>query len=175
MNNLCEEREVHPESTYLAQRMTPEVVINEASLIVELAPGTTGCTEEIIRKMRKDAKLVLIEADSDVVHFLKERYGTCNRITIVEANPVHLQETLQTLNIKEVDVIITGLPFVRLGSAKTDTILRETKTVLSETGVLLTFQYTKLRKNHFEEAFGQVRYEREFRNLPPAYLFHCAI
>lgn len=173
MNYLDENKRIHPESTYLAQRMTPKVSLSEADVIVELSPGTTGCTEEIIRKMRKDATLVLIETDSNVVHFLKERYSAFDRITIVKTDTIHLKETLQALKIKKVDLIISGLPFGRFDSVKTNIILKEIKTVLSDTGIFVTFQYTKLRKPHFEKVFGRVKYQHEFRNLPPVYLFHC--
>lgn len=173
MNYLDEAKVISPESTYLAERMTPKDVLKAASVIVEVEPRTTGCTEEIIRKMRKDAMLVLIETDADMLHYLTDRYGECDRILIVEADAVDLQDTLQTLNIKEVDVLVSGLPFMTLGCKQTETILREIKAVLSKTGLFLTFQYTKIRKSHFQKTFNDVSIEREYRNAPPIYVFQC--
>lgn len=172
-NHLDENKEIHPESTYLAQRMTPKVALREADVIVELRPGTTGCTEEIIRKMRKDATLVLIETDSTVVHFLKERYGSFKRIKIVETDTIHLKEALRMLKIEQVDLIISGFPFARLDAIKTMMLLTEIKTALSDTGMFVTAQYTKLRKPNLEKVFSRVKDQQEFRNVPPAYLFYC--
>ncbi|WP_214818677.1 class I SAM-dependent methyltransferase [Exiguobacterium sp. s59] len=175
INYLDKVKVISPESTYLAERMTPKDVLKAASVIVEVEPRTTGCTEEIIRKMRRDAMLVLIETDADMLHYLTDRYGECDRILIVEADAVDLQDVLQTLNIKEVDVLVSGLPFITLDSKQTENILREIKAVLSKTGLFLTIQYTKMRKRHFQHVFNRVSIKREYRNVPPLYLFHCTM
>lgn len=166
---------IAPSSTYLSKRMTPTDVIQAADVIVELGPGMGSFTEEIVHKMSKDATLVLIETNPTFIDFLTERYERDERVIIVPANAANLQKTLQTLGIAEVDVVISGLPFASLGTRQTESILQEVKAVLSDTGLFLTFQYTKVRQLHFEHVFHRVRYEREFRNLPPAYLFHCTM
>lgn len=174
-NYLEEMKMISPESTYAAERMTRKTVLSEAHVIVEIKPGIIGCTEEILRKMRKDATLILIESDIDLVHYLKTRYGRDHRIIIVEADAVDLKNILRALNIEEVDVIFSGLPFSRFDAQQTETILREAKAVLSKTGWFVTFQYTKGRYEHFQRVFSRVKVEREFRNVPSAYLFHCAM
>ncbi|WP_214761388.1 rRNA adenine N-6-methyltransferase family protein [Exiguobacterium sp. s129] len=175
MNDLEEAKMISPESTYLAEGMTQKKVLSEAHIIFEIRPGIIGCTEEILRKMRKDATLILIESDIDLVQNLKTRYGRDCRIIIVEADVLDLQNILRALNIEEVDVIFSGLPFSRFNAEQTETILRDATAVLSKTGWFVTFQYTKIRYDHFQQIFSCVGVEREYRNVPPAYLFHCAM
>ncbi|WP_214841749.1 MULTISPECIES: class I SAM-dependent methyltransferase [Exiguobacterium] len=162
-----------PSSRYLSERMTPTDELNRADVIIELGPGTGSFTSEIVRKMQKDTTLVLIETNRAFLHELRERYGGDRRIVIVEASATELKETLRRLHIDKVNLIISGLPFTSLGEAQTAQILQEVKAVLSPSELFLTFQYTKMRHRHFQHVFQRVRFEREFRNLPPAYLFHC--
>lgn len=164
---------IAPSSFYLAQKMTPQKRIDNAKVIVELGAGMGNFTKEIVRKKDDDCKLIVLETNSLFFTVLSEEYRSREDIIVLFESAENLPLLLQSLGIKNVDLIISGLPFSSLGIKMTRTILNGVKEVLGENGTFLTFQYSKYRINFFKRTFYHVTHERELRNLPPAYIFEC--
>jgi phospholipid N-methyltransferase len=46
--------------------------------------------------------------------------------------------------------------------------------LLKTNGTFVTFQYTLLKKEYIGQYFERIQIKREFRNMPPAYVFCCS-
>ena len=56
-----------PSSRYLVDRLLGEIDWETASIIVEYGPGVGTITSQVLRRMRPDAKLIVIEMNEDFV------------------------------------------------------------------------------------------------------------
>ncbi len=62
---------VIPSSPFLVNDMLAEVDWNRARVIVEFGPGVGTITREALKRMRRDAVLIVIELNEDFVHYLR--------------------------------------------------------------------------------------------------------
>lgn len=164
---------IAPSSIYLAQMMTPEKILSDAKVIVELGAGMGHFTKEIVRKKPHGCMVIVFETNLYFFEELSRQFCSREDVIILLETAEKLPMILRGLEIEELDLIISGLPFSSFELEKTMTILRGAREVLGEKGTFLTFQYSKYRKKLFEQVFDYVTYERELRNLPPAYVFEC--
>ena len=81
------------------------------------------------------------------------------------------QKILDKEGIKQVDYIISGIPFSSLPKDVTEDILINTKSIMSNTTLFLTFQYSKFKKESFEKYFEIIDVKFVFRNIPSAFVF----
>src|SRR5712664_2210613 len=59
-----------PSSRFLIKQLEP-IDWAQARVIVEYGPGVGGITAEILRRMRPDASLIVIEINAEFVRFLR--------------------------------------------------------------------------------------------------------
>ena len=63
-----------PSSPYLVRRMLNHVDWQRAEVLVEYGPGVGTFTKEILRQMRPDAVLIVLETNGDFVDYLQQAY-----------------------------------------------------------------------------------------------------
>ena len=68
---------------------------------------------------------------------------------------------------------MSGLPFTSLPGEVSRTILAKTANILKGKGGFITFQYSLFKLNFFKEYFCDIKYKKEIRNFPPAYILNC--
>lgn len=164
---------IAPSSIYLARKMTPEKFFRDAKVVVELGAGMGHFTKEIVQKKPHGCKIIVFETNPLFSDGLAEQYRSREDVLVLLETAENLPMILRGLGIEQVDLIVSGLPFSSFEMEKTSTILNGVREVLNAQGTFLAFQYSKYRKKIFEQVFESVTYERELRNLPPAYVFEC--
>ncbi|TDL31910.1 SAM-dependent methyltransferase [Jeotgalibacillus sp. S-D1] len=164
---------IAPSSSYLAQKMTPNRLVEDAAVIVELGAGMGHFTREIIRKKTAGCTVVVFETNPVFFKELSERYDDREDVIVLLETARNLTTALGKLQIGQTDLIVSGLPFSSFELEESLTILRGVRESLDDSGTFLTFQYSKYRKKLFDQVFGNISYEREVRNLPPAYVIKC--
>ena len=92
---------------------------------------------------------------------------------VIHGSAEHVQKYLIQYGIPKVDYVLSGLPFASLTSEVSDCILQNTRSVLANEGKFITFQYTNLKKELIRTFFPHIKVEKEWRNIPPAYIFIC--
>lgn len=147
--------------------------LRNANVVVELGAGTGAITTELLARVSLGTKVVIIESNSEAVALLKERLPPSKDVVVVLGVAEDLKEILRRLNITEVDAIVSSLPYASLGVSKTKTILAAATAALSSRGHFVAFQYTPLLRKNLATYFEIVRSEIEFRNFPPAVVYHC--
>ncbi len=160
-------------SNRLAEKMISGINIKACSCIVEYGPGTGVFTEKILEQRDNQTKVILIEYNQEFYKLLKEKYGKEYGVYIINDSAENIDIYLKKYNINKVDVIISGLPFASLPKKMSETILEKTKSIIGSTGIFITFQYSKLKKDLIKSYFSNVNWEKESFNIPPAYVLNC--
>jgi phospholipid N-methyltransferase len=94
-------------------------------------------------------------------------------VYMINGSAENVQKYLIQYGITKIDYVLSGLPFASLPSEVSDCILQNTRSVLADEGKFITFQYTNLKKELIRTFFPKFKVEKEWRNVPPAYIFTC--
>lgn len=165
---------VLPSSQKLAKKMITDIDFTKAEYIVEYGPGTGVFTDELIRNRNKNTIIIIIEHNHEFYNLLKEKYKEKENLYIINGSAEYVDKYLNMYNIPRVDYIVSGLPFASLPENVSTTILNKTRDILFDKGKFITFQYTLLKKEFINKYFNTINLQREFINIPPAYVFCCS-
>lgn len=164
---------IAPSSRWLVRAMLDTSGVEQAQVIAEFGPGTGVFTDEIIRRMRPDARLLVFEVDPQFVANLRARISDA-RVAIIDDSAATIGEQLAQRDLPALDCIVSGLPFTSLPRPVTHAILEATRAALRPDGVFVTYQYTPVLRKLLRAYFPATRIRRfVLRNLPPALVFEC--
>jgi phosphatidylethanolamine/phosphatidyl-N-methylethanolamine N-methyltransferase len=166
---------VAPSSKYLAKKMIEDINFKECNCIIEYGPGTGVFTEKLIARKKETTLLLVIENNKEFCEDLFSMYGYKKNVKIINDGAENIKKYLKEYNIKQVEYVVSGLPFTVLPVSITNAILKITKEILSNEGEFITFQYSLLRKNFFERYFDNVEVKKAMINVPPAYVLKCRL
>lgn len=166
---------VKPSSPTLANKMLESVDFNKVNCIVEYGPGTGVFTEKILARVKEDALVILIEKNEEFFKILTNLYGYKNNVIILNDGAENIESILKEHNVSKVDYIISGLPFTIFSKELSDTILDKTVKVLGDDGEFITFQYSLVLNKLFNNFFSNIKIDRTFKNIPPAYVLKCRV
>jgi phospholipid N-methyltransferase len=162
-----------PSSRFLVNQVLDPIDWDNAQVIVEYGPGVGTFTAEILRRMRGDATLVVIETNRDFVRFLRQSLPD-ERLHVVQDSAAEVQAILQRLGLAQPRYIISGIPLGSMPEPVRADIVGKTRAALAPGGTFLVYQFTARVLPVLQRTFGSVRRSFERRNLPPAQLFTCA-
>lgn len=184
-----------PSSPHLAKLIAKDIKItkNADSLgrhILEVGPGTGIFTREIIRNLKPNDRLDLVEYDEKFCNILRSRFGhlpnvRIHHISIINFEPVDCKY----------DFIISGLPLNAFEFSLVERIYDKFKRVIKDGGKLSYFEYIGLpkikkiflpteqkqdinkilevKKRFFIENQGTS--EKVWLNAPPARVCRCVV
>ncbi|HEX6289229.1 MAG TPA: methyltransferase domain-containing protein [Herpetosiphonaceae bacterium] len=164
---------IAPSSRWLVGAMLDEAGVDTAQVIAEFGPGTGVFTDEIIRRMQPDARLLVFEVHRPFFASLRERIRD-PRVELIAESAAEVGQHLQRLGLQQIDCIVSGLPFTSLPRPVTHAILQATAAALRPGGVFVTYQYTPVLRGLLRSYFPTARITRYvLRNIPPALVFVC--
>jgi phospholipid N-methyltransferase len=161
-----------PSSRFLVNKVLGEVDWGRARVLLEYGPGVGTFTTEILRRMRTDAVLVVLETNADFVRFLEGKVRD-DRLHVVHGSAADADTALARLALSHADYVISGIPYTTMPPEVRDIILRKTHAVLHPSGAFLVYQFTRAVLPYLQQVFGLVRQDFEPRNVMPARLFFC--
>jgi phospholipid N-methyltransferase len=162
-----------PSSRFLVNAVLASVDWSRARVIVEYGPGVGTFTAEILRRMRADATLVVIETNGDFVQLLGD--GTTDRRLVVEHDSAeNVREILERRGLARADCILSGIPLGSMPKWLQSAIAVASADALDPCGEFLVYQFTSRVLPVLRGTFKSVRRGFEFRNLPPAQFFVCS-
>lgn len=161
-----------PSSRFLVNDVLTQVDWERARVIVEYGPGVGTMTQEILRRMHPDARLVAIELNREFVNFLQEEVGD-PRMHVVHGSAGKVREILESLGVGSADYIISGIPYTNMPEAVRKEILEESRQALDPDGALLIYQFTRTVLPYLESSFGSVKQNFQPLNIFPARIFYC--
>jgi phospholipid N-methyltransferase len=161
-----------PSSRFLVNHVLQPIDWGRARVIVEYGPGIGTFTGEILRRMRSDAHLVVIETNRDFVNFL-QRTLPDPRLHVVRDSAAEVQPVLMRLALPAPRYVISGIPLGSMPDSVRTDIAVKTRAALEPGGAFLVYQFTARALPTLRRSFSEVRRSSERRNFPPAQLFLC--
>ena len=164
---------VVPSSRFLVKTLLSQVEWEKARILVEYGPGVGTFTREILKRMRPDATLVVIELNPAFVSFLRREIQD-PRLRVISGSAAGVRATLEQMGSPSADYIISGIPYSTMPEAARREILRESRQVLSPEGAFLVYQFTGTVLPYLQSSFRSVRQDFELLNILPARIFCCS-
>ncbi|HKD37912.1 MAG TPA: methyltransferase domain-containing protein, partial [Pirellulales bacterium] len=115
--------------------------------ILEVGPGSGAVTERLVRVLRKDDRLTLVEVNDDFVRHLNERFDGEPAFKVVADRSRLHHCRLEDLDGEHCyDRIVSGLPLNNFASAEVRQILETFARLAKPGGILSFFEYVAVRK-----------------------------
>ncbi len=161
-----------PSSRFLVNKVLGEVDWGRGRIFLEYGPGVGTFTTEILRRMRSDAVLIVLETNADFVRFLRGKVRD-DRLHVIHGSAADADAALSRLELSHADYVISGIPYTTMPPEVRDIILRKTHAVLHPNGAFLVYQFTRSVLPYLQQVFGLVHQDFEPLNVMPARLFYC--
>lgn len=170
---------IRTSSTGLTKLITDTADLKSKKCVVEFGPGTSVFTKEILHKITPECTFFCLEINEKFVEIIKKK---CPNTTVYNDSAENINYYLSKHQQKNCDCIISGLPWAAFNDKLQRKLMSATHEALEEGGVFLTMAYIQgdlmpsgLRfKRLLEETFTTVEKTRVvWRNLPPAFVYHC--
>jgi phospholipid N-methyltransferase len=161
-----------PSSRFLVKDLMSEIDWDRARVLVEFGPGVGTITREVLKRMRPDAVLVVIELNEEFVQYLAATIRD-PRLRIVHGSAAHVRRILAEQGLAPADCIISGLPYSLLPEELRKEIVSESRQALKAEGSLLVFQFSPSVLPYLKSSFSSVKLGFQLLNILPARIFHC--
>lgn len=159
-----------PSSQFTTDKLLAPIDFENAKVIVEYGAGVGNISIEILRRMRKDAKLLVFEINEDLVNFLKNEYHD-DRFIASDRSAADVKDVLREHNLGDVDYVISGIPFSTMPKNIANDIMKATKAILKPGGKFLVYQFRNNVLAFLKPYFNYIDQNYEFVNVPPMRLF----
>ncbi len=163
---------VFPSSRFLIQRILDRIDWISARVVVEYGPGVGNVSQELLRRLRPDGHLILIEMNAEFVQLLRTRFAD-PRITVVHGSAADVGRILRDSGFGQADYVVSGIPYSTIPLELRRRILRESRAVLSDGGEVIVYQFMRTILPQLRHCFGKVEEEFEALNIPPARVWYC--
>lgn len=163
-----------PSSRFLIRQLLEPIHWGRARVIVEYGPGVGVITVQLLRHMRADAALVVIEMNPEFVRHLLDSISD-PRLRVVHGSAAEVDVILRRLGATHADYIISGIPFSTIPGPEREKILRKTSEVLAPGGAFLVYQFSTRVLTDLQRFFGYVGRSFQLLNVLPAHLFICQL
>jgi phosphatidylethanolamine/phosphatidyl-N-methylethanolamine N-methyltransferase len=170
---------VAPSSRGLAELIVNLAGVAQADVIVEYGPGTGSFTRQILEVKRPGAKLVAVEFHPTMAAQLRRRFP---QVDVAEDSVANLGRILAERGLKQVDSIVSGLPWAHFDPGLRDQLLEATLAALKPGGRFATFACLegailpsgrrfrrKIRRLFTEVHLSPI----VWANMPPAFVYQC--
>lgn len=161
-----------PSSRFLVNAVLASVDWSRARTIVEYGPGVGTFTAEVLRRMRADATLIVVETNAEFVKFLRRTLAD-PRLIVEHESAENVEEILARHGKSHADYVLSGVPLGSMPTWLQSAIAVASRDVLEAGGEFLVYQFTSRVLPVLRMTFEQVRRGFEVRNLPPAQFFIC--
>lgn len=160
-----------PSSRYMERRIIEAAGISSANVVVELGAGTGGVTRAILRALPQDAKLLVIEINSNF-HTLLKRIED-DRLIAHLGSAFELKDIISSYDLQAPNVVISGIPFSTMRRSAGTQILKAISSQLSPNGRFVAYQFRSNRVAALcQPILGHEQATTEFLNIPPMRVLH---
>jgi phospholipid N-methyltransferase len=157
-----------PSSPFLTRMTAGMIDFEHALTVVELGPGEGCHSRRILRRLRPDARLLLLELDPHFASHLSCQFADDPRVTVIQGNALDLAELLAAQNVLHPDCIVSGIPFTIMERGLRDSLIASIAGVMGPQSRFITYQATlQLAENSW---FSLVRKRHCLFNVPPLFV-----
>jgi phospholipid N-methyltransferase len=159
-----------PSSPFLTKAVMEKIPWEDVRYVAELGAGTGVFTRAIVRNLEPEGNALVFEIDSTLRNIIEKEHDGLK----VYGDARELPGIMAERNIRQLDCIVSSLPFAVLPPRVTAAILDAVDKCLKPGGKLVAYQYSKHMKPYFEKRFESVKISFVLRNVPPAFVYECA-
>ena len=163
---------IMPSSKFLVKEIIKNINFDNAKYMMEYGPGTGCVTVEILKRARKDAKILCFEVNRRFCRYLRKNIND-NRLVIINDGAENINKHLKKLGISKIDYVISGLPFSALDSYKKCIIIEKTKNKLKSNGKFVVYQFLNNFKRYLYNYFSNISIKFVPLNIPPCFVYVC--
>lgn len=163
---------VIPSSRFLIQQVLKRVDWERARVFVEYGPGVGTITRHVLKRMHRDAQVVVLETNADFVDYLRGAIPD-PRLHVVHGSAEEVGAVLARLGCGPADYVISGIPFSTMPDDVRERILHATRSALRPDGAMLVYQFSGKVWPHLQRVFPDVHRDFEPRNVLPAWVFRA--
>jgi phosphatidylethanolamine/phosphatidyl-N-methylethanolamine N-methyltransferase len=158
-----------PSSKFLAEGVAREVAWEPGQYVVELGGGTGAISQGLIDRGIPRDHLVVIELDTSLHGFLKERLSGCH---VIQGDATRLDEILKHHGIGEVGTVISGLPMVGMPFDFHKAIIGQGFRNVRPGGFMLQYSYSPVAPIPAAKLGVEAKIARFVPlNVPPAFVW----
>jgi len=162
---------ITPSSKYCVRKLSEHIDFATTDVIVEYGGGTGVFTKHFLKKMRPDAQLFVFETNKNFYKLLSNIDD--DRLTVFHESVEDLLELLPESVVKNVDHVVSGIPFSFFDWDMKIDILTKTKQALRDQGSFLAYQTSGHLKDPLTETFGNYDTEFCWKNIPPYFIYEA--
>lgn len=164
---------ITPSSKYLVQKCLKNVDFEQSKVIVEFGVGDGVITEELLKKMNPNCRLIALEINKNLCDYSRERFKDFQNLELYCASAFEFDVLLEKLDIKQVDYFISSLPLSLFKKQEIEILFKKIPDFMSKGGAYIQYQYSLGKYPYFKKVFDEVRVDFTIRNAPPALIFTC--
>lgn len=161
-----------PSSKFLIDSLLEDIDFENAKCIVEYGSGTGRVTREILKRARKDAKIICFEINRKFYKYLSSSIKD-KRVALINDSAENIKKHLKKLGIEKADYIVSGLPFSNLSDRKKCIIIEETKNTLKSNGKFVVYQFFTKFSKYLHNYFSKISMRFTPLNIPPCFVYVC--
>lgn len=158
-----------PSSQFLARKMLDPIQWKDVQAIAELGAGTGAITRHIKPRVANSTNVLLFEMDATMRRNLQLEFSDFD----CYANASHLTGILDQKGIRQLDCIISGLPFFNFSPELRSILLHQITESLKPGGLFIAFQYSLQMKKALSDKFAIEKIDFTPLNIPPAFVYVC--
>lgn len=161
---------VIPSSRFLIEQVLKPVDWDRARVFVEYGPGVGTITRHVLKRMHRDARMVVLETNKDFVEYLRAVVPD-PRLTVVHGSAADVARVLAERGLGQADYAISGIPFSTMPAEVRESIVQSTRDALRPGGAFLVYQFSSKVRADLERVFDSMQASFEPLNVPPAHVF----
>lgn len=165
-----------PSSKFLAKKIINKQDLLSSNIIIELWAWSWVFTKRIFELLGKEItnkQILIIEKDPDFYQLLIKKMPTYSKY-IYNIDLLDINELLEEKWIKNVDLIISWLPFKSLPKELFDFLIFEFLTKhINKGSKFIQFSYFSNFWDSLATFFKNIKVEKCLLNIPSAYIFTC--
>ena len=158
-----------PSSRFTIRSMLAPVDWDRCRLFVEYGPGVGTFCRPVLRRMRHDATLIVIDTNPLFIDYLKEHI-TDSRFIAVHGSAEDVEAIIRAHGHEHADYVLSGLPFSTLPEGLGPRIAAATHRAIRPGGAFLTYQFSNTAMNLTAQFFDRVDSGFEWLNILPCRL-----
>ncbi len=165
---------VAPSSRAMARAVAAGINWAEVRHLVELGAGTGPITAELVRHLRPQSRLLVIELDPVLCGRLRARFAHIPNLEVIHGDAARLEGYLAERGIRQIDHVLSGLPLPSFPPPLREEILQAAARLLAPGGTfrqltVMPLIYYRLYARYFSD----VRFRFVPWNLPPGGVYIC--
>lgn len=160
---------VIPSSPFVVRRVARAADAANARVVVELGGGTGGTTRAMLKAMRADARMLVIERTAEFIDTLDGIDDP--RLEVVHGCASSIGTELERRGHRAADAVISGIPFSTMPAELAEEIIAAVHESLAPGGRFVAYQFTDRVADYAKPMMGAPDVEYELVNVPPLRLF----